>query len=173
MADKTIPMNAKENITVTIKNSGKVSRNITILLSNLYSLVETIRPSDFVLSAGEQKEVVITIDSSKGFGDYDGAIGAETPGASISIPAHIKISAVQTNNTSVNNTIPPGTTKPNYSFVGWLMIILAVLVVAGYIYFKLRKKPSSPLLEQLKKMKTEPIQSLQQSEVPSDKFTRF
>lgn len=159
----TFPPSYKGEIALHIRNSGRSSANITMTFSSgLYGIIDRI-PSEFSINAGETKEARIAL-SPVAFGVYEGFITAESAGSSSQVPVYIEISsAAKGYNQSlvVNQTIAEAKKGISTKYIGWAMVILAVLIVAAFAYFRLRKKPKPALMEALEKMKREPIQPMQ------------
>ncbi len=156
--NETFSSLGKKEISFTIKNEGTLPRNITLTASGIYSILDSIIPSDFVLNPEESKEIKLVIDPSKGIGAYEGKINAETLGFSTSIPIFVNLN-IQEEISQVSEEIPKEKVeeKSSTKIIGWIMIISAFLIAAIFLYFKLRKKKTSPLMEQLKKIKSEQI----------------
>ncbi|MBU2523496.1 MAG: hypothetical protein KKE23_04390 [Nanoarchaeota archaeon] len=152
--NKTLAPSSQYQFELNVRNSGTSVENVTITFSGLFEVLDKIIPSDFEIASNETKKIMVYFDTTRAFGEHNGIISLETKTSS-SIPVYIAISSsAQPSNATIESPKTTGTAF-NMKYVGWGMVILAIVVVATFLYFKLKKKQKPELMIALEKLKKE------------------
>ena len=179
--NETIGVNELKEKTINIRNIGADTITVDLTVWGLSDVIQQI-PSSVEIKPGETSPIIIKFQSPNSF-EYSGQITAETKGNSVSIPVYINVKQpVSEKSCSELNgkicdfgyvckgnstTTPQGSccvgecsktaeAKPiSLKTIGIIMVIVAVLIAALFIFLKLRK-PKRPALEKvLAKIKEE------------------
>jgi len=191
MVNETLNLGEERTVNLSIKNSGAAA-TVDITLWGLSDVISSI-PVSLELNASSETILPVTFNAQV-VNDYAGQITIESKGNSASIPVYIHINQTVSEKScsdlggqicpnTCNGTLTPTnqgsccigqciqaeTTKSSMTVWGILMIVAAVIIVAAFLYFKLKPPKKKHTLEKvLSKIKEESkLQSFEDAEKKS------
>jgi len=141
------------SFSVELKSSSEEKLLVGLSLFGISDILQSISPSSFELLPGESKIITVTFNTAGLLEQVVGSINAEAIGSSVSLPVSITPgkNKVGSEKTVDKDKGLDGDKKfyfpVNNKFIGWSMLILAVLLSAWFIYSKLKVKPEEKILK--------------------------